>query len=164
MATPYHSQCGPFKRYRLFHCTFLTKCIQIRNISPFLIRPSVRTGAPSPRGKVLRSGIPANSNLPSYFRKPGSIIFQNHPRRGYHISYLISYISYLHGAMRLRRRATARVAPTRSAAIDDHFSAQTQKPPCLRRAASSKLKRDINRTFSCSYGQLQTSAYASGWG
>ena len=25
-------------------------------------------------------------------------------------------------------------------------------------------KRDINRTFSYSYGQLQTSAYASGWG
>ena len=51
MATPYHSQCSQFKRYNLSQCTFLTKCIQIRNISPFLIRPSVRTGAPSPRGQ-----------------------------------------------------------------------------------------------------------------
>ena len=58
MATPYHSQCSQFKQYRLFQCTFLTKCIQIRNISPFLIRPSVRTGAPSPRGKVLCSRHP----------------------------------------------------------------------------------------------------------
>ena len=48
-----HSQCGQFKWHKLFQCTFLTKCIQIWNISPFLIRPSVRTGAPSPRGKVL---------------------------------------------------------------------------------------------------------------
>ncbi len=51
MATPYHSQCSQFKRYNLSQCTFLTKCIQIRNISPFLIRPSLRTGAPSPPGQ-----------------------------------------------------------------------------------------------------------------
>ena len=35
-------------------------------------------------------------------------IFQNHPRRGYHILYLISPILYLR-TLRLRRRATARV-------------------------------------------------------
>ena len=34
------------------------------------------------------------------------------------------------------------------------------------KAVLSKNKEgfSINRTFSCSYGQLQTSAYASGWG
>ena len=32
------------------------------------------------------------------------------------------------------------------------------------KAVSSVFKRDISRTFSCSYGQLQTSACASGWG
>ena len=31
-------------------------------------------------------------------------------------------------------------------------------------AAIALVKRDISSTFSCSYGQLQTSACASGWG
>ena len=63
MATPYHSQCSPFKRYNPSQCTFFTKCIQIWNISPFLIRPSVRTGAPSPRGNVinLSAGVPSTT-------------------------------------------------------------------------------------------------------
>ena len=40
-----------------------------------------------------------------------------------------------------------------------------RKPLCmLQSGCLSIVKRDINRTFSCSYGQLQTSACASGWG
>ena len=86
-----HSQCGQFKWYKLFQCTFLTKCIQIRNISPFLIRPSVRTGAPSPRGKVLCGPHPYKHQFVERWATPVST-FQNHPRRGYHILYLISRI------------------------------------------------------------------------
>ena len=85
MATPSHSQRSQVKEYNLFQCTFLTKCIQIRNISPFLIRPSVRTGAPSPRGKVLRGPHPCKHPF------SGVPTFPNHPRRGYH-NYLISHI------------------------------------------------------------------------
>ena len=95
MATPYHLQCGQFKRYRLPQCTFLTKCIQIRNISPFLIRPSVRTGAPSPRGKVWCSASlqipiyrPAEESRHTYFLK--SIPEGD---TASHILYLVSYIS-----------------------------------------------------------------------
>ena len=40
-----------------------------------------------------------------------------------------------------------------------------KKPPCFAAGRFRALfKRDISRTFSCSYGQLQTSACASGWG
>ena len=53
MATPSHSQRSQVKEYSLSQCTFLSKCIPIRNRSPFLIRPSLRTGAPSPRGNVI---------------------------------------------------------------------------------------------------------------
>ena len=89
MATPYHSRRGHVKRYNLFQCTFLTKCISIRNISPFLIRPSVRTGAPSPRGKVLCGPHPYKHQFVERWATPVST-FPNHPRRGYHILYLIS--------------------------------------------------------------------------
>jgi len=56
-----------------------------------------------------------------------------------------------------------------SGKIDCHVAAllaMTQKTveEIFDRFSALLLKGDINRTFSCSYGQLQTSAYASGWG
>ena len=91
MATPYHSQCGQVKEYNLFQCTFLTKCIQIRNRSPFLIRPSVRTGAPSPRGKAwcgASSQIPICRTLDNVSKH----ILNSSPKG---IPHLISHISNL---------------------------------------------------------------------
>ena len=41
------------QRVQPFPMYLFSKCIQIWNISPFLIRPSLRTGAPSPRGNVI---------------------------------------------------------------------------------------------------------------
>ena len=38
MAKSHPLECRQIKRYKLFQYTFLTKCIQIRNISPFLIK------------------------------------------------------------------------------------------------------------------------------
>ena len=53
-----YSQWSQVKPYSLSQCTFFTDCIQIRNVSPFLIRPF---GAPSPRGKawLRRDAIPS---------------------------------------------------------------------------------------------------------
>ena len=53
MATPYHSQCSQVKEYNLFQCTFLTKCIQIWNISPFLIRPRKANWGTFPPGEGI---------------------------------------------------------------------------------------------------------------
>ena len=63
------------------------------------------------------------------------------------------------------------LTPPRSAATDSSsprrrldYAKTPQTKVCG--VLSIKTKRDyfISRTFSCSYGQLQTSAYASGWG
>ena len=95
MATPYHPQCCQFKRYNLFQCTFLTKCIQIWNISPFLIRPSVRYLSTFPPGEGIALRRPCKHLFIGQLSKTDKHNFQIHPRRGYHILYLISNISYL---------------------------------------------------------------------
>ena len=105
MATSHSLECTQIKRYRLSNYALLSNCKQIRNISPFLIRPSLRTGAPSPRGKVLCGTRPYKHQFHGHPGKNDNHNFQNHPRRGYRILYLISRILYL-GSLRLRRRAT----------------------------------------------------------
>ena len=64
-----------------------------------------------PPGGRYGAAHPYKFQFIGLLRKNDNQNFQNHPRRGYHILYLISHILYL-GSLRLRRRATARVAPT----------------------------------------------------
>ena len=82
----------------------------------FSVQPTDRKLAAGRRGHDIS---PTPRQTPIYWtaRENRHAFFKSSPEGIPHlisrILYLVSYISYLHGAMRLRRRATARVAPTR---------------------------------------------------